>query len=139
MANLIEGRVPFLDVNMIELAQTIPPELKLYGNGGLQLVEKWMLRRACEDLLPAEIVWRDKEQFDEGSGTVDLLAEIIDRWMPAAEAREYLRRHPAVRLRSQEECLYHKLLCEAYADPIPVIKNVARWTDRAVGDFEDTL
>ena len=38
-----------------------------------QRMEKWILRKACEDLLPPEIVWRTKEQFDEGSGTVDLL------------------------------------------------------------------
>ena len=73
MVHSIEGRVPFLDVEMIELAQTIPPELKLKKDNGPRAVEKWVLRKACEDLLPAEIVWRDKEQFDEGSGTIDLL------------------------------------------------------------------
>ena len=61
MAHSIEGRVPFLDVEMIELAQTIPPELKLHRNGGPRVIEKWVLRRACEDLLPAAVVWRDKE------------------------------------------------------------------------------
>jgi asparagine synthase (glutamine-hydrolysing) len=134
MAHSIEGRVPFLDVEMIELAQTIPPELKLRENGGPRLVEKWVLRKVCEDLLPAEIVWRHKEQFDEGSGTVDLLSEAIGRWMPAAEARQYSQYHPIARLRSPEECLYHKLLCEAYTDPVPIITNVARWADRASGD-----
>ncbi|MFQ5745563.1 MAG: asparagine synthase B, partial [Acidobacteriota bacterium] len=134
MAHSIEGRVPFLDVEMIELAQTIPPELKLKKNGGPRLVEKWVLRKACEDLLPAEIVWRYKEQFDEGSGTVELLREAIGRWMPAGEAGQYSRHHPIARLRSPEECLYHKLLCEAYTDPTPIITNVSRWADREVGD-----
>lgn len=132
MAHSIEGRVPFLDVEMIELAQTIPSELKLYGNGGQRPVEKWVLRRSCEDLLPHDIVWRDKEQFDEGSGTVDLLAEIADRWMAHAEATRYSAYHPDARLRSPEECLYHKTLCESYADPTPVLQNVARWADRPV-------
>ncbi len=130
MAHSIEGRVPFLDVEMIELAQTIPPQLKLRADDGARAVEKWVLRQACEDLLPAEIVWRDKEQFDEGSGTVDLLAEITGRWMPAADAREYSERHPEAHLRSAEECLYHKILCETYADPAPVLANVARWALR---------
>ena len=133
MAHSIEGRVPFLDVEMIALAQTIPPQLKLNKNGGPRPVEKYVLRKAFEDLLPAEIVWRNKEQFDEGSGTVDLLAETVGRWMPPAEARQYSARHPDAHLRSPEECLYHKLLCDAYADPAPVLKNVARWADR-VGD-----
>lgn len=130
MAHSIEGRVPFLDVEMIELAQTIPPELKLHRNGGPRAIEKWVLRRACEDLLPAAVVWRDKEQFDEGSGTVDAMSGIVDRWMPGAEAAQYAQVHPESRLRSPEECLYHKILCEAYPDPSPVLENVARWTDR---------
>lgn len=132
MAHSIEGRVPFLDIKMVEFAQTIPPRLKLYMNGSSRAVEKWVLRKAFEDILPAEILWRDKEQFDKGSGTVDLLAEAIDRWMPVAEAKRYSWHHPTARLRSPEECLYHKLLCEAYSDPVPIIKNVARWTDRSV-------
>ncbi len=138
MAHSIEGRVPFLDVEMIELAQTIPPEFKLKKDRGPRPVEKWVLRKACEDLLPAEIVWRDKEQFDEGSGTVDLLAEAMGHWMPAAEARQYSRDHSIARLRSTEECLYHKFLCETYADPVPIITNVARWADRAVGGTTKT-
>jgi asparagine synthase (glutamine-hydrolysing) len=132
MAHSVEGRVPFLDINMVDLAQTIPPQLKLYRDGSSRAVEKWVLRKAFEDILPAEILWRDKEQFDEGSGTVDLLAEVIDRWMPAEEAKRYLRHHAIAHLRSPEECLYHKLLCEAYSDPVPIINNVARWTDRSV-------
>ncbi len=134
MAHSIEGRVPFLDVEMIELAQTIAPELKLKRNGGPRRVEKWVLRKACEDLLPEEIVWRDKEQFDEGSGTVDLLVEAIGRWMSSEEARQYALHHPSARLRSPEECFYHMLLCEAYTDPVPIITNVARWADRAMGN-----
>jgi asparagine synthase (glutamine-hydrolysing) len=133
MAHSVEGRVPFLDVEMIELAQRIPPELKLQRNDGLRPVEKWVLRKACEDLLPAEIVWRDKEQFDEGSGTVDLLSETVGRWMPPAEARQYSELHPGTRLRSREECLYHKILCGAYLDPAPVLENVARWSERPGG------
>ena len=138
MAHSIEGRVPFLDVEMIELAQTVPPELKLRKNGGPRPVEKWVLRKACEDLLPAAIVWRDKEQFDEGSGTVDLLSETIGRWMPPEGAKQYSLDHQIARLRSPEECLYHKLLCEAYTDPVPITMNVARWADRAAGDGKET-
>lgn len=132
MAHSIEGRVPFLDVEMIALAQTIPPALKLRKSGGPRAVEKWILRKACEDLLPREIVWRDKEQFDEGSGTTQLLAEIADRWMLPVEAKRYSERHPDAGLRSPEECLYHKLLCEAYEDPFPILKSVARWAQRPV-------
>ena len=130
MAHSIEGRVPFLDVEMIDLAQTIPPEFKLKTNGGPRPVEKWVLRKGCEDLLPAEIVWRDKEQFDEGSGTLDLLVDTVAHWMSPVEASQYSKRYPDAHLRSPEECLYHRILCEMYADPLPVLENVARWSER---------
>jgi asparagine synthase (glutamine-hydrolysing) len=127
MAHSVEGRVPFLDMEMIDLAQTIPPALKLFRKGRHELIEKWVLRKAFEDLLPTEIVWRSKEQFDEGSGTVDLLGEVVEAWLPAPEAHRYAECHQEADLRSAEECLYHKLLCEAYSDPVPVLENVARW------------
>ncbi len=129
MAHSLEGRVPFLDVEMIEMAQTIPPGLKLLQRDGEKPVEKWILRKACEDLLPDEIVWRDKAQFDEGSGSVDLLSEVARRWMTVREAEAYAAERPEERLRSPEECFYHKTLCQVFPDPAPILKNVARWAE----------
>jgi asparagine synthase (glutamine-hydrolysing) len=127
MAHSVEGRVPFLDLEMIDLAQTIPPQLKLKGNGKGRSIEKWVLRKAAEEVLPPVIVWRDKEQFDEGSGTVNLLSGLVDRVMSPRDARRYAQEHAGDRLRSPEECLYHRLLCETFPDPTPVLANVARW------------
>ena len=73
MAHSIEGRVPFLDVDVIALALRIPIDLKLRGS---PLIEKWILRKAFEDMLPAHIVWREKTQFDEGSGTATLVSNL---------------------------------------------------------------
>jgi asparagine synthase (glutamine-hydrolysing) len=133
MAHSIEGRVPFLDVDMIALAQTVPPRLKLAVGGGGGPVEKWILRKACEDLLPPEIAWRDKEQFDEGSGTVDLIGGLWRHWLPANHAVAYARRHARARLRSAEECAYHKILCDGYDDAPVILDNVARWSHRPPG------
>jgi asparagine synthase (glutamine-hydrolysing) len=130
MAHGLEGRVPFLDTEMIEIAQTIPARYKLYRQGGERPVEKWILRKACEDLLPREIVWRDKEQFDEGTGTAGAIAGALDRFLPAKETERYLTAHPDASLRGHEECVYHKLLCEAYSQPETILSNVARWSDR---------
>jgi asparagine synthase (glutamine-hydrolysing) len=95
-----------------------------------RLVEKWILRKACEDLLPAEIIWRDKEQFDEGSGTVDLVSTGFEHVMTADGARAYASRHARAGLRGPEECAYHKLLSEAYSGSPVVLSNVARWSHR---------
>lgn len=130
MAHSIEGRVPFLDLELIELAQAIPAGAKLYGDLDGSRVQKWILRKACENLLPPEILWRDKEQFDEGSGTLSVLPDLLDRWVEPAAAERYREAHPEAGLRSREECVYHKLLTEAYEDEAAILPNVARWSRR---------
>ena len=130
MAHSIEGRVPFLDVEMIETALSIPSRYKLYRNDKGALVEKWILREACKDLLPHEIVWRDKEQFDEGSGTTDLLDRAIREAMPEDQALKYKRAYPKTLIRSDEECYYHQLFMEVFENPDLILANVARWAER---------
>ena len=56
----VEGRVPFLDKEFLDVAMRINPEAKMAKDGR---IEKWILRKACEELLPEEIVWRQKEQL----------------------------------------------------------------------------
>ncbi|MEO1560298.1 MAG: asparagine synthase-related protein, partial [Cyanobacteria bacterium J06632_19] len=127
MAHAIEGRVPFLDLNMIELGQQIPANLKLVGE---PLVEKWILRKAFEDMLPSEIVWRKKEQFDEGSGTVDMLEEMLLHKMTTAEAQNYQAKYSHLNLRSAEECFYHNIFMDVFKNSEIVSSNVARWSER---------
>ena len=132
MCHGLEGRVPFLDTNLIELAQTIPTDLKLMREPSGRQVEKWVLRKACEDLLPPEILWRDKSQFDEGSGTVDLLDEVLKTATASLDMDAYQQRYPEAVLRSPEECYYHQLFVEAYDRPQALLENVAHWsTERA--------
>lgn len=72
MAHGIEGRVPFLDLELVARAMRQDPALK---RPDLRRPEKWMLRRAVSDLLPVEIAWRKKEEFAHGSGAARVLAE----------------------------------------------------------------
>ncbi len=125
MAHSIEGRVPFLDVAMIEMAQTVPAALKLRDG-----VEKWILRHAFEDLLPPEILWRKKAQFDEGSGMVGVLSELTKRWVTPGQLSALQDTYPDARLRSHEEAAYHRLLLERYAHPEAIIENMGRWAER---------
>jgi Cys-rich repeat protein len=85
MAHGFEGRVPFLDLDLVHLAQTIGPELKLRRAADASAVDKWILRAVAEDLLPRDIVWRDKQQFDEGSGVLGLVGAALERHEGAGE------------------------------------------------------
>ena len=127
MAHGIEGRVPFLDTDLIAFAQTIDPELKLKTDPTGGPIEKWILRKAGEDLLPPSILWRDKEQFDEGSGTVDLLGPLIQAATAKMDVATYMGDHQRDHLRSAEECYYHHLLSSCFQRPRMVLDNVARW------------
>ena len=75
MAHGLEARVPFLDRDLVALAMRLPVGWKLFSEGERR-IEKWILRKAFADLLPEEIVWRDKSQFDQGSGFADLLERL---------------------------------------------------------------
>ncbi len=154
MAHSIEGRVPFLDLEMIKLAQKIPAEYKLYGyassvesSGGKlssagpktstgpkchapEPTEKWILRKAFEDMLPAEIVWRRKEQFDEGSGTAGIMPRLAEQAMSDGEYRRHTARNSRLKLRSKEEAYYHQLFDNVYTNAQSVLQTVGRWTDR---------
>ena len=82
--------------------------------------------------MPSEIVWREKQQFDEGSGVIAALDNVLARFMPKQETLGYVCEHSEASLRSHEEAVYHKLFFEAYEDPTSLLPNVARWADRPV-------
>ncbi|CAN5721883.1 asparagine synthase B [soil metagenome] len=126
MAHSLEARVPFLDTRMIALALSLPPELRMPTVGE---IEKTLLRAAVEDLLPSEVVWRDKAQFDQGSGTADLLPT-LEHLSDGLDLVAYRALHPGTDLRSVEECGYHRMLATGVAHPDVVLPTVARWADR---------
>jgi asparagine synthase (glutamine-hydrolysing) len=99
MAHGLEARVPFLDLDVIALSLAIPAEWKLHGDGR---PEKWILRRAFEDWLPHEVVWREKAEFGDGSGAAVALAAEA-----AQEAADDMG--AVVQLRSKEEAAYYRI------------------------------
>ena len=72
MANSIEARYPFLDIDLIQFCKEIPPDLKLKG-----LTEKYILKKAAENLIPQQIVDREKFGF-VAPGSPALLQQRID-------------------------------------------------------------
>lgn len=87
----VEGRVPFLDKEFIDVAMRLNPVDKMCGNGKM---EKHILRECFEDYLPDSIAWRQKEQFSDGVGydwidTLKATAEdkVTDKQMETAQFR----------------------------------------------------
>lgn len=119
MAHGLEARVPFLDRDVIALGLNLPVDIRL-KNGPDGPIEKWILRKAFEDLLPRDIVWRTKVQFDEGSGAAGFLETALGAARDGATAA---RRHG----RSAEEARYRKILADQYESPQPILDLVAHW------------
>ena len=74
----VEGRVPFLDKEFMDVAMRVNPKDKMCGNGK---IEKHLLREAFEHYLPKEVAWRQKEQFSDGVGYswIDSLKVHVDK------------------------------------------------------------
>ena len=124
MAQGLEARTPFLDRDLIEFAQSIPAsfKMKVGDEGTRETTEKWVLRKACEDLLPPEVVWRKKAQFDEGSGTVRALEQVLSDVLES--------NGPVDRAREGE--FYERLIRERYNEPGLIFDNTGTWSAQRV-------
>ncbi len=85
MAHGLEGRVPFLDTEFLDVAMHLDPATKLHHEGQS---EKWLLRRAFDGMLPDSILWRTKQEFAQGCGSEWALREHCDRVVSDAQMEE---------------------------------------------------
>jgi asparagine synthase (glutamine-hydrolysing) len=105
MAHGLEARVPFLDRNVIAMAMRLPAEAKL---ADAHTPEKRTLREAFEGWLPDELLWREKEQFGDGSGAADVLTDEIESSI-GDEEFEAERNELDPPLRTREELYYFRI------------------------------
>ena len=116
MAHGLEARVPFLDVDSVAMALSLPSEWKLHENGR---PAKALLRRAYEGVLPVEIVYRPKMKFSKGAGSSDILAELAEQKISDKDfqaEKERLERDWDYNLQNKEALLYYQMLRENYQD-----------------------
>ena len=113
MAWGVEGRVPFLDKDFIDLAMGLNPSDKMCIPlpDGKARIEKWILRKAFEDMLPEEIVWRQKEQFSDGVGYswIDTLKKMTEEKVSDAEFQRRESRFPVNPPKTKEEYYYREI------------------------------
>lgn len=132
----VEGRVPFLDKEFIDVAMRLNPEAKMAGNGRM---EKWVVRKAFEDLLPESVAWRQKEQFSDGVGYgwIDTLKQIAKEQVSDEMMTHANFRFPINTPRSKEEYLYRSIFEEhfpsdAAAACVPSVPSIACSTAEAL-------
>lgn len=109
----VEGRVPFLDKEFMDVAMRVNPKDKMSGPGKM---EKWLLRKAFEDYLPAEVAWRQKEQFSDGVGYswIDTLKQMTADSVSDEQLKNAAFRFPVNTPRSKEEYFYRSIFSELF-------------------------
>ncbi|WP_407480573.1 asparagine synthase B [Elizabethkingia meningoseptica] len=129
MAWGIEGRVPFLDKEFMDVAMTINPQDKMVTP---ERMEKWVLRKAFEDILPESIAWRQKEQFSDGVGYgwIDTLKQIAEDEVSDEMMANAKYRFPINTPMSKEEYRYRIIFSELFpsdgaAQTVPSVPSVA--------------
>ena len=132
----VEGRVPFLDKEFLDVAMRQNPEAKMCRG---ETIEKKMVREAFADLLPEAVAWRQKEQFSDGVGYswIDTLkavtaAAVSDEQMAHAEER-----FPVNPPKNKEEYYYRSIFAEHFpsdsaARSVPSEASVACSTEKAL-------
>ena len=132
----VEGRVPFLDKEFLDVAMTIDPALKMCPG---TTIEKKVLREAFADMLPESVAWRQKEQFSDGVGYswIDTLKEITAQAVSDEQMAAAAERFPVNPPRNKEE-YYYRSIFESYfpsssaARTVPSVPSVACSTAEAL-------
>lgn len=129
MAWGIEGRVPFLDKEFMDIAMTINPKDKMITP---ERMEKWVLRKSFEDLLPESIAWRQKEQFSDGVGYswIDTLKQVAEDEVTDEMMANAKFRFPINVPMSKEEYRYRTIFeshfpSDSAASCVPSVPSVA--------------
>ena len=132
----IEGRVPFLDKEFIDVAMNINPEDKMIKNGR---IEKWVLREAFKDYLPESVLWRQKEQFSDGVGYswIDSLKDLVSKEVSDHDLENASKIFSINTPRNKEEYYYRLIFSDhfssdAAAKSVPSVPSVACSTPQAL-------
>ena len=109
----VEGRVPFLDKEFLDVAMRINPQLKMCPG---TTIEKKILREAFADMLPEEVAWRQKEQFSDGVGYswIDTLKAITSAAVSDEQMADAARRFPINPPLCKEEYYYRTIFEEHF-------------------------
>lgn len=132
----VEGRVPFLDKEFLDVAMRLNPSVKMCPG---KTMEKRIVREAFADMLPESVAWRQKEQFSDGVGYswIDTLKEVTSQAVTDEQMAQAAERFPINTPMNKEEYYYRSIFeeyfpSESAARSVPSVPSVACSTAEAL-------
>ena len=132
----VEGRVPFLDKEFLDVAMRLNPAAKMCPG---KTIEKKIVREAFQDMLPAGVAWRQKEQFSDGVGYswIDTLKAVTSQAVSDEQMAHAAERFPVNTPMNKEEYYYRSIFeeyfpSESAARSVPSVPSVACSTAEAL-------
>lgn len=132
----VEGRVPFLDKEFLDVAMRLNPEAKMCPG---KTIEKKIVREAFADMLPEDVAWRQKEQFSDGVGYswIDTLKAVTAQAVTDEQMAHAAKRFPINTPMNKEEYYYRSIFeeyfpSESAARSVPSVPSVACSTAEAL-------
>ena len=109
----VEGRVPFLDKEFLDIAMRLNPEAKMCPG---KTIEKKIVREAFSDMLPDSVAWRQKEQFSDGVGYswIDTLKDMTSKAVTDEQMAHAAERFPINTPLNKEEYYYRSIFAEHF-------------------------
>ncbi len=114
-------KAPFLDPAFMDYAKKLPVKLKINMREGIKY-GKWIMRKAYEDLIPTEIIWRPKAPLEAGTGTEVLRTffndEITDTEFE--KKQKQILKEDDVKIQDKEQLIYYQSFKDAFGKPSEV-------------------
>jgi len=111
-------KAPFLDPLFMEYAKKLPVKLKVNYHNGVKY-SKWILRKAYEEYIPQEVIWRPKAPLEQGTGT-ETLRTYFDKEISDEQFSEKKRQYSEeddVKIADKEQLLYYEFFRKRYGKP----------------------
>jgi asparagine synthase (glutamine-hydrolysing) len=111
--------VPFLDPDVVRYALAIPVRWKIRGANS---IEKWPLRKGLEELLPGEVILREKAKFWEAAGSAEIIEKHANELISEQEFENERNLSKDFRIRSREELFYYRIFKRFYGEKVPLVE-----------------
>ncbi|MDR0798053.1 MAG: hypothetical protein LBE70_05025 [Nitrososphaerota archaeon] len=125
----IEVKQPYLDALFMDWAKKLPIKVKINMYNG-EKYSKWLLRKAYEDVIPQEVVWRPKAPLETGTGTTALNIILQEQYTDTefAKKQKAILESDGVQIRDKEQMIYYEAFRKIFNKPSEVFPNLNNGT-----------